>query len=288
MFKKYIVLVAACLLTFSMSMAQDITKHELSVWGAGGLSSLNVDTNVGKTNNKIGGAIGVGYSYRLNANWSISSGVEMSLYSGKYSLDNFSDSHIANDGEYDFMLHSTIQKYEETQKVISLNIPIMFTYQKPVMKDNDFYISAGFKLGIPASADTKVNASFNNSGYYPEWGNSIEDDPYFMGFGQFESSGKKGKLDVKTSYILALETGLKWSLSSNLALYTGVYFDYGLNNLKKGSGEKVIQYNTENPSDYIHNSAISSYYTMDGQSLVMVNKVKTFAVGLKVKLGFGL
>ena len=287
--KKYIPMIVAGLLTCSIAFSQESYKHEISLWGAGGLSTLNIDANSGNTKNKAGGSIGIGYNYVINDDWSVGSGLELSFYKGKYTLDEFSDSYNANDGEYDFVFHTTVNNYREEQNVTYLNIPLMATFQKPVIGDNKFYASAGFKFGIPVTKNARVkNADFNNYGYYPEWENPVKDDPYFMGFGVFKSAGKKSKLELKTACILSVETGMKWKLIDNLNLYTGVYFDYGLNDIKKNSDKRVIQYNTENPSDYIHNSAISSHYTLDNNDIVIIDKVNIIAVGIKARLAFSL
>lgn len=289
MLKKYMTMIVAGLLTCTISFSQEMVKHEISVWGSGGLSTLKIDTNTGDAKNKAGGSVGIGYSYIINSDWSIGSGLELAFYNGKYSLKEFSDSYNANDGQYDFVFHTTAKNYREIQNVTYLNIPIMATFQRPVTGNNNFYVSAGFKFGIPVSKKSTVtNADFNNYGYYPEWENPIKDDPYFMGFGTFKSTDKKGNLELKTSCMLSLETGMKWRLTDNLGLYTGVYFDYGLNDVKKNSDKRAIQYNTENPSNYIHNSAISSHYSLDNTSVTMVEKVNTIAVGVKAKLAFCL
>ena len=289
MLKKYILLIIAGLLTCPIIWSQNDVKHEMSVWGAGGLSTLNYDTNVGNEKNEIGGAVGIGYSYNITKDWSIGSGIELTIHNTKYTLNEFSDSYNTNDGEYDFIFHTTMKNYEEKQNVAYLNIPIMATFQKPVIGRNNLYASAGFKFGIPMTKKMKVvNADFNNYGYYPEWENPIQDDPYFMGFGAFKSSDKKGKLDIKTSFMLSLEVGLKRPLTNNMALYTGLYFDCGLNDIKKNSDKRMIQYNTEFPSDYIHNSAISSHYSLDNDTRILVDNVRTIAVGVKVKLAFSI
>lgn len=96
--------------------------------------------------------MGIGYSYIINSDWSIGSGLELAFYNGKYSLKEFSDSYNANDGQYDFVFHTTAKNYREIQNVTYLNIPIMATFQRPVTGNNNFYVSAGFKFGIPRSS----------------------------------------------------------------------------------------------------------------------------------------
>ncbi|WP_108823355.1 porin family protein [Dysgonomonas sp. Marseille-P4361] len=288
--KKNILMFVAGLLICSILSAQNNKTHEVSVWGAGGLSTLQYDLNIGDSKNGVGGTVGFGYNYNFNENWSIGSGLELSFYSAKSTIDGLSDSYAANDGEYDFVFHTTIKNYKEKQSATYLNIPIICQYQTPVFNEHSLYVSAGMKIGVPVSKTSKVtNADFNNYGYYPEWENPIQDDPYFMGFGAFKSIDKKGTLDLKIVYILALETGLKWKLSEDLGLYTGVYLDYGLNDIKKADDKRLIQYNKEMPEDYIHNSILLSKAAInDSEDKILSKKINSIAAGIKVRLAFCL
>ncbi|MBK5719609.1 outer membrane beta-barrel protein [Dysgonomonas sp. Marseille-P4677] len=288
MFNKYIIMMAIGISAYAIAPAQSLSNHEISVWGSGGLSTLKSDLNVGDSENKAGGAFGIGYNYHINENWSLLSGLEMAFYHGESSISEFTDSYNANDGEFDFIYHTSANKYREDQKSAFLNIPIMAQFQNHAFNSTKYYIAGGFKIGIPVSKKMTVeNVDFDNYGYYPEWENPIQDDPYFMGFGSFKSQNKKGNLDLNLVYILSLETGFRWPLSDNMNLYTGIYCDYGLNDIKK-NGERLIQYNTALPEDYIHNSMLNSFYTIDNNEVEITNKVNLFAVGLKLRLSFGI
>ena len=67
-------------------------------------------------------------------------------------------------------------------------------------------------------------------------------------------------------------------------LYTGFYFDYAFNNVRKNAADKeLIIYNADNPSQYQYNSAIQSKY-IDKE---MIEKITPIAAGLKITLSFG-
>lgn len=288
MIRKIILLAVAGIFTCTAASSQSKTKHEVSFWGAGGLSTLKYDTEAGSNKNGFGGAVGVGYNYLLTDRWSLGTGAELSFYNAKTEIGSLSDSYKANDGEADFEFRTAISNYEEKQNTMFINIPVVVQYQLPVMSENKFYVSGGFKFGIPASKKFKVvNADLKNVGYYAHLENPI-DGPRFMGFGSFNQKDIKDDLDLKVAYMLSFETGMKWNLSESLSLYTGAYFDYGLNDISKNNDKRLIGYNKENPEEFIHNSTLSSQYTADGETTVLVDKIKPVAIGIKVRLAFGL
>lgn len=284
---KKIIITVFCLLSAIVLRSQD--RHEILVSASGGLSTINYSSSIGEFKNKMGSTIGIGYNYRITNSWSIGTGLEMLFASSEYSVGNLSDSYAANDGEDDFIFHATVKEYNESQRVSYLNVPFVVMFQRPIAGKNSFFASVGFKLGTPIAQQAVVNASFTNYGYYPKWENPIKDDPYFMGFGDFETVDKKGNIELNILYSLSVEGGMKWVLGDNLNLYSGVYCDYGLNNIQKVSDKRLIQYNNIEPSDYIHNSVMNAYFTSnENHSQQFVDMARVISVGLKLRLGLQL
>lgn len=284
---KKIIITIFCLLSAIMVRSQD--KHEILVSASGGLSTINYSSRIGQSKNKMGSTIGIGYNYRITNSWSIGSGIEMLFAGSEYSVENLSDSYAANDREDDFIFHTTVKEYIESQNISYLNVPFVVMFQLPVDSKNSFFASAGFKFGVPVVQRTEVNALFNNYGYYPKWENPIKDDPYFMGFGDFETVDKKGNIELNILYSLSVEGGMKWFLGDDLNLYSGIYCDYGLNNIQKVSDKRIIQYNNIEPSDYIHNSVINSSFTSnENHTQRFVDMIRVISVGLRLRLGLQL
>jgi len=261
-------------------------KHEFSAWGAGGLSSLNYKTHVGEKKYKPGGSVGLGYTYFFSTKIGLHSGAELSFSNTDYKLNNLSGNYNTNDGELPFEFRYTINNYKEKQTTTSLNIPLMLQFQSG--GTHQFYAAVGGKVGIPLNAKYKAkNISLTTTGYYPQY--DIEmDSPAFMGFGTFENLKAKDDYDFKVAYMASAETGYKWRLKEGLSLYTGIYFDYGLNDIskKKQTGE-IIVYNTENPREFIHNGALMAHNTVNNNQEILTSKIKPIAAGLKFKLSFG-
>ena len=96
--------------------------------------------------------------------------------------------------------------------------------------------------------------------------------------------------DVKSAKILdfgialsgSLETGLKWRVNNGMALYTGIFLDYGLNDVRKGSPtrESIVYH------EYIENGAYTFNSILHSQNngIPMSGKVKPLAVGVRLRL----
>ena len=275
--KKTILLIFT-LATTTLAIAQ--SKQEVSVYLGAGLSSLKYDIDQsGETSSKFGPLFGIGYTYKLNPEWGIVSGLEMAIYKTDATSDALKGQYTTQDNYgNDFEWRQTFHNFEEDQKGTYLNIPIMVQYTPASL--NKFYANLGFKIGIPLSG--KYDASYTKlvtSGYYPETDAEYTDID-FRGFGEFGGSSSKEDIDLKVAFILSAECGMKWNLSNSMNLYTGGYVDYGLNNIIKGNKDnEIIPYDQDNPTNLKYNGLVNSN---------LIDKVVPFAFGLKVRLGFSL
>ncbi|GHT40839.1 hypothetical protein FACS189437_07000 [Bacteroidia bacterium] len=252
--------------------------HELSVWTAGGVSSLNSRPAFGKTHNGFGGALGVDYTYFLNKNWGLSSGVEYAFYQAKTNIDGFSGNQETFDIIGNPIIYQTqIQHYSEKQNLGLLNIPFAVLYQ--IGNKQQFYASLGVKLALPVSTKYEGgNTVLMASGYYPEY-NQTEVWQNDLGYGTFNVSEHNGKLDLGVSLLGTMETGVKWNVGTGTALYTGVFMDYGFNNELKNaySDKRFVEYNRNAPEKPLINTAC-----------VLSDKFSPLNFGVKLKLAFSV
>lgn len=272
--------------------AQEYQKHEFSVGAFGGLMSLEHKLTVGKSSSSFSAGIGFGYTYFFKENMGLATGVDLTFYNQKIELDEFLGNHQAFDidRQIDFDFRYTLKDYAENQNAFYLNIPIMLHYQFGTSKKVKFYAAGGFKVGLPINGKYKSESGdLKTAGYFPHNGDLIDDIP-FRGFGEFDVKQNEDKLNYKVSFNLAFEGGAKWKLPKDMALYTGLFIDYGLNDIRKevgGETKSVVQYNQLNPEDHIYNGlSASKTNTSDGQSSI-ISKVNTLSYGLKVRLAFG-
>jgi outer membrane protein OmpA-like peptidoglycan-associated protein len=168
-----------------------------------------------------------------------------------------------------------------------LNIPISLIYR--VGKYNRYYASLGFKLGIPVYGRyTASGGTVTTSGYYTDYYQEEiwQDD---LGYGAFPVRTMEKSLKIGLSYTGTFETGMKWNIGTGADLYTGVYIDYGLNNVIRGYAKKrFVGYNYDNPAEPHINGLLASVYGSPGNRQAFMEKVSPLAIGIKLKLAFAI
>ena len=265
--------------------------HEFSVYGGGGLSSLIYKTTIGDPKLGLGGHFGLGYQFFFTPNWGVGTGVEIACYNARFKMNNLDIRYMTTDGDGDrFEFRSLVNSYKEKQRATMLQIPLMLQFQtnKPDSK-RQFFVAAGGKAGFPMKGKFSNDASFKNAGYY-EYENSLYDTQEFMGFGNFPNRKEKGGLDFKTAFLLSAEAGIKWKLNDKWSLYTGLYLDYGLNNIKEATTSLPfhVEYNRNDPPEFSTGSIFQSQYAQSGGApQSFTEKITPIAAGIKLRLTFG-
>jgi len=291
--KKLIITIALICATCSYLSAQSV--HEFSVYGGGGLSPIRYTLLEGDVSSSFGGNVGVGYSYLQVINravatgkvvfhqtWGIHIGVGLDIYNANAKLNRVKavTAKLIDSENHNFDLTTTLSGYEETQEAMFLNIPVMGQFYM-----NQIYFMCGIKTGIPINGKYKSKgATLTNEAYYPKWENWMKTQT-FAGYGAFKGKEYDGDIDFGVSVALALETGMNWSISKNVLLYSGVYLDYGLNNIANSDYLPFINYDAKSPANFTTNSVLSSYAN-NSRSTTFTDKVNTMAVGVKLRLAF--
>ncbi len=300
--KGKIILSAICLLAVGTATVQaQQTRHEITFGGGGGISSLEYKLSEGSHTMGWGGNFGAGYTFFFHPQWGVGTGVEMAFYNAKAKLPQKSSQQSGFTDEFgdSFILLSDFNNYEEKQRATYLNIPLMVQFQTTAK--HKFYAAAGVKFGIPLSGKYEGEGSYDISGYYPQYsgpnsqfivGPRGEEYP-IEGFGSYQYQGTAQDLSLKLAIMASVEAGVKWQLSDRWALYTGLYFDYGFNDIYDGDRDKqLVSYNNDvRESGYVEmsqNSILGSSYSNDGVTqTTYADKLNLMAAGLKVKISFG-
>jgi hypothetical protein len=294
---KYTFLSVISLLVINMALAQNETsrevqendaqpafrKHELSIYGTGGLSGLNYKLSEnGSKSGGAGGGAGLGYTYNINPSWGIVTGVEMSAYSKTASFSSVSGEYSEGTGTDLFRFTYSLTGYEEKQNVTVFSIPVMAQYGYPLKEGSmKLYASGGLKLSFPVSAKAAITpGTATTSGYYAYEDRSYDNLPQHGFLTGVKLPDVETDIDLGFSAALALEAGLRFTLTESIALYTGLYFDYGLNNIQKTKDQHLLDYN-----DYDNNQSTFKYSSVLNTALV--DKVNLMSIGLKVKVSFG-
>ena len=133
----------------------------------------------------------------------------------------------------------------------------------------------------------KYNATgtFTNKGYFYDTQNWAETQE-FMGFGTFPDRTTDDKLKLKLSCQVSLETGVKWNASKTFYIYTGLFFDYGLNSMvPKEDAQPFATHQIDGFSgDFTQQSILNSSHS-DGN---FAKRVVPMCVGLRVAFSFGM
>lgn len=244
-------------------------------------SGLNYNTEKGESSIGLGFTMGLNYSYPLKDNrWSVVGGIQLAKYNSRISLDNDFQyvSNEVDDKGSAFQFQVIANEYKESQSLYSLNIPLLIEYATYVSRYSKFYILGGFKIIVPISqsASSKAN-QLMTTGYYPNVNLTVIDLPQH-GFGTITNwKDSKTPLNLSTSIALSLQSGFDFYLGNNLC-YTGMYLDYGLNDISNSKKEgNMIAYNPKGLDKNIAKGIANS---------TLVKSVKTMSFGLNFKVFF--
>jgi hypothetical protein len=292
---KKIIGTISLLLYINLLSAQTQYSSEWSIHAGAGNATLQYDlpesmlsSGIGNVNVKsgIGGNLGVRYAYFFSPYLGFSLGLEASLYNSSLTIDNLNFEHPIETPPGlagAFFLRTNYSGMEETQTAYLIQLPLMLQFQVPLGRSAFFYLGAGGKLGIPVSASYNQTIRSVTTTGYSDYTAQIYQDMPNHGFSARYNIRSSDKLALKTSSMLSFETGFKWKITEKNALYTGIYLDYGMNNIQKESSGNLLEYNNINPTDYKYNSILQT--AVDNTALV--EKISSYAWGIKIGIAFG-
>jgi outer membrane protein OmpA-like peptidoglycan-associated protein len=146
-------------------------------------------------------------------------------------------------------------QFNEDQTLWMLQAPIMLQYLAPLepSASKHFYAGLGVRLGYAVSG--KYSQTVDAP---PAHSNSLK----FSAF----------------NVMLSADLGIRWKIGESMALYTGIYADYGLLNIIPAKSEHALLRSEV--------SILEARIGVDNAERY-TSKVNTFAAGLKIKLAFG-
>ncbi|WP_373059494.1 outer membrane beta-barrel protein [Zunongwangia sp. H14] len=283
--KSILKLLLPMLVCAAMGNSYGQSKNEVSFYLEGAFSKLDYEVLQDKNDIENGFGFGAGYSYYLSENWSIGTGVGLQYIEGSAYLSSLEDTYTTVDSEgEEFEFRYRVENFGENQYAYFLNVPLKVQFETGDIAR--FYAAAGAKIGFVLKSEYETEASsLTTSGYYEQYDAELR-EPMFAGFGDFGAlNTSKSDLGLQTNLILNLETGVKFMLENDQALYMGVFVDYGLKDIKpEKDGLDIIAYNAEDPMNFTNNSLLTS--ASNTASTAYVDEVKTLAFGLKIRYGF--
>ncbi|MDT0642192.1 outer membrane beta-barrel protein [Zunongwangia sp. F363] len=279
---KLLLLVLVC---SAMGNSYGQSKSEVSFYLKGSFSKLDYEVLQDKSDLENGFGFGAQYAYYLSENWSIGTGAGLQYMEGAASLSSVEGAYATADPEGEaFEFRYRVEDFRENQYAYFLNVPLKVQFETGDIAR--FYAAAGAKMGFVLQSEYETEASsLTTSGYYEQYDAELR-EPMFAGFGDFGAlKTSRSDLGLQTNLILNLETGVKFMLENDQALYMGVFVDYGLKNIKpEKDGLNLIAYNAEDPMSFTNNSLLTS--ASNTASTAYVDEVKTLAFGMKIRYGF--
>lgn len=298
-FKRGAAVLSAIAMAVSVSAQTEnyVPKHEFSISGFGGLSTLNYKVNIPQNpfidgvdrKMGLGGGVGLDWTYHFSKHWGLRLGVQAALYNAKAKKD------FTLNGIYmrDQALIDIDGKLQEKQRAVYAQVPLMVQWMTPAGK-NHFYVALGGKFGMRLWDNYKQIVDAKAT-YHPVYNAPTRAayDPE----GIHESY--RGTIGLKRFDVMgSAEVGMRWTLGNGVGLYTGLYFDYGfLNTAPKAKGVSATMDGFD-VSDVRDMSILSAELRGIPQSqdrtvaptttnFRLVDKVHKMAGGLVLRLSFG-
>jgi hypothetical protein len=267
--------------------AQDSSKHELGLSAGTGLSTLLYKRtgDEGAVKGGAGLAGSLDYSYSFHPNIAIVTGLSLT-----YSSAQAESKAISQSVEQTYMfdvpttleLASNLENFTERQKTIFLHIPIMVRYQSTIVGKTQYYVALGGKIGFNVWNKYKAHAdALVTTGNFDEFKQIFKDVPSH----NFLTTNNVNYSGVKTfntpDFSIALEAGVKQTITRGTRLYVGLFCEYGLTNLLsiRGTEDALISYNPDNSRTFQYSGLFQSSH---------ISSVHLLSAGLKVRFTFCL
>ncbi|HUB60207.1 MAG TPA: OmpA family protein [Puia sp.] len=246
----------------------------------GGLQGTQYPLTNGRNKPLPGGSFGLLYAFPLGNHWGLLTGITGGVYRTQATLPDgvvFSNYQVDDEGSA-FQYSMKTKGYTETQQFFAGGIPLLLQYHT-AGAGSQWYINAGGKVLFPSSAGVAIKAQqVTLSGYYPDYNVNISNLPQH-GFGTIDNWNASSTTELKPAAALSAATGLSFRLSRSTRLYTGLYIEYGLTDLKsKTDSMPLVTYSSTGVNGVQANGILNT---------LNAGQVKLLSLGLQVRLNFG-
>ncbi|GHT24903.1 hypothetical protein FACS189430_10690 [Bacteroidia bacterium] len=251
-------------LLFGITSAKGQGTPEFLVYAGGGYSTLHYQPVVGnKSFLNGGGLVGVGFNYLINKSFAVGFGLEASFYTAATKANNDVPDGVVLSG-----LICTASGFKEKQQALFLDVPVMLQYRHSV-KRHKFYVAAGVKTGVLPLLNKYSHKGATLQIFQPD-SETAQESIAVSGF----SNDFEMQMPIVTP---SLEAGMRWRFNKNHRLYTGIYVDYGLQDIRKEKTDApFVAYNRTNAQASTINNVITT-----------ADKVTPLAVGVVFRFAFG-
>jgi OmpA-OmpF porin, OOP family len=253
--------------------------QELGIELNGGLQGMRYQLQNGQNKELPGGSLGLSHIFCLSSRWGLRTGIIGGIYRTQASLQNgvvFTSDQVDDAGSA-FQYNVKTEGYKETQRLFVASIPLLLQYH--TAGRTEWYFEAGGKVLVPLNTSIQASAQqLSLSGYYPDFKLDVSNLPQH-GFGTLDNWKGSTTSKLKPAAALSAATGLSFTLSPGTRLYTGLFVDYSLSDLKDKNGAMPLM--TYSPTGINGVKANSVLNTQNA------GQVTLLSFGLQVRLSFG-
>ena len=273
-FRKIVILAVSLAAISAKSDAQG-----LGIELDGGLQGMQYKLPGGHSTALPGGSLGLTYTFRVNSQWGVRTGILGSIYRTQASLkDGTYSSGQVDDGGSAFNYNIKATGYKETQQFYAATIPLLLHFHTGGA-GLEWYFDGGGKFIFPFNTSIQASArQLSLAGYYPNFHIVVSNLPQH-GFGTVNGWHAGSNTGLKPAGALSAGTGISFAISRHTRIYTGVYVDYGLTDLReKSDSMPLVTYSTAGISHVKANGAM--HLPNSGAATLL-------SFGVQVRLSFG-
>ncbi len=219
--------------THLIDIPYDGTSHYLLTDVGVGLHTLIYKPQGGKNAAGLGGDFELRYQYIPN-HIGFGAGIQLSSHRSSSTLNySFSEEIRHDDNNLECIQTTEFHDWEESQKIITLDIPLLFQFQTHLSGKWLLSMGAGAVVNIPLAGKYQVEKGYlETSGYFGST-NIVYKDLDNHGFLVDKSQENESIDNLRCSIEAQLEAGLLRTIGKKCALYMGLYFNYGLTDCTK-------------------------------------------------------
>ncbi|MEI8086599.1 MAG: carboxypeptidase regulatory-like domain-containing protein, partial [Paludibacter sp.] len=178
-------------------------------------------------------------------------------------------------GNQTFYLTETAKNLEEQQHITFLEIPVKLGIDYALSSKLSAYANIGLAYGVNLSSKYSTKANITRTGFYPDYNVTLFDvdvtgSPYYYPTNKAVTGS--GSIDKQNNLSAEGALGMKYKLSSNVALFAGAKLMHGFQNVKT------------NPSEFIMATNATNLNTLANRA----DQLQTRAYGLELGVQLGL
>lgn len=242
------VLIWAALMAFACQLhAKEDTTYSVGAphaicleWG-GGLQTHLYDLNEATRKLDAGATVGIRYQF-IPKHWGFVIGFQASHQKSHATLHlNYAQQSAHGDNNMEYTRYTQFNDWEETQSVLTLEMPILAQYRNTFSNKWGMQIGLGIYLATPIKGKyTTSGGNYVTTGYFES--TNIEYEELINHGFLTESEGKSHAIENLKNHIGAMaEIGFIRAMGDHSAFYLGFYGQYGFTNNISPSGNYLIE-----------------------------------------------